>query len=57
VGFLSIAAFPAAPNAGFVASRESDRDEHGTAFVANLTRENPMLCEEFIRLLDSEQHD
>lgn len=45
-----------APHAGLVSPRESDSTEDGAAVVANLSRENSVLREEFVTLLSGEHH-
>jgi hypothetical protein len=54
---LSVAStFAAAPYAQFIFPRESHRAEDGAASVADFTREDSVLREEFVTLLGGEQH-
>jgi hypothetical protein len=56
VSLRSIATLAAAPHAGVAPPREANRTEHSSAFVTDLARENTVLCEQLVRLLDGEQH-
>ena len=52
----SVPTLTAAPNAGFILSREAHGTEHGSTFVADLARENPVLRKQLVTLLVRQSH-
>jgi hypothetical protein len=49
--------FARAPHAGFAAARKTNRTEDESAFIADFSRENPALREEFASVPDGEKHN